>query len=227
MKNHNIFIIVPVYNENEVLRCAVAGLHAKGYNICVVDDGSAVDQSNFLKGIPVHFIKHSVNLGQGAALETGKKYALQKGADFIVHFDADGQHSAADVELVLQPLFTGKADLVLGSRFLSKTTLNLSFEKKFILTAARYLNYFFSGILLTDAHNGLRAMTAAAARKIVIEENRMAHASEILFLAKTNGLSITEVPVTIHYPAYAVQKGQRMRHAPGVTVDIILHKLFQ
>ncbi len=227
MKSHKTCIIIPAYNENEMLRSVVAGLLGMDCEICVVDDGSINDQGTFLSGMPVHFIRHSTNLGQGAALETGKQYALKKGADYIVHFDADGQHTAEDVKTLLATLQEGDFDLVFGSRFLSKTAVGLPVLKKILLQLARYLNYFFSGILLTDAHNGLRAMTAAAANKITIKENRMAHASEILFLAKTNGLKIAEVPVTIYYSRYARQKGQGVKHAPQVALDIILHKLFQ
>ncbi|RXK60697.1 glycosyltransferase family 2 protein [Lacibacter luteus] len=219
-------VIVPAYNETPMLRSVVEAILAKGYTVVVVDDGSLIDQSACLTDLTVHFLKHEINLGQGAALQTGTAFALLNKANFIVHFDADGQHSAEDISALLTPLFQKKAEIVFGSRFLSKP-LAIPKRRVRLLRLARYINFFFTGILLTDAHNGLRALTATSAKKICITENRMAHASEILFLVKKHNLSFTEVPVHISYTDYSKQKGQSAWNSIRIFFDLLLHKLFE
>lgn len=221
-----IFVIVPTYNENNVLGEVVAQLVNNDYTVVVVDDGSITAPSEQVKNLPVHLLTHQQNLGQGAALETGTNYAVQQGADYIVHFDADGQHNSGDIPALMNPLTTNKADIVFGSRFLTNKS-NISFGKRLLLQLARYINFLFTGILLTDAHNGLRALTAAAAEKIHLTENRMAHASEILFLVKKHGLRFTEIPVTIKYTAYSKKKGQSAWNSIRIFFDLLLHKLFE
>lgn len=221
-----IFVIIPAYNENEVLRMTIEEFSTFNYTIIVVDDGSYISQASFLTGLPVTILRHKINLGQGASLQTGNEYALKQGADFIVHFDADGQHSVHDIQDLLAPLFTNKFDIALGSRFLS-TSNKIPLGKKILLKSARYINFLFSGILLSDAHNGLRAMTAAAISKIRIKENRMAHASEILLAITKNKLRYLEIPVTVKYTAYSKEKGQSAFNSIRIFFDLLLHKLFE
>ncbi len=222
----SVFIIVPAYNEGAVLRSMVEQLLTMGYKVVVVDDGSAETQKNHLTGLPVWFIRHRKNLGQGAALQTGSFFAQKKGAHYIVHFDADGQHRAEDIPLLLTELANG-ADLVFGSRFSGNKTNKIPLLKRVVIFFARYVNFMFTGILLSDAHNGLRAMTADASTVLQLKENRMSHASEILFLAKKNQLKIKEVPVTILYTDYSKRKGQSVWNSFRIGFDLLLHKLFQ
>ncbi len=226
MQAANVYIIVPAYNEEKVLRSTVLSLLETEHRVVVVDDGSATDLYNCINDLPVHYLKHPINLGQGAALQTGNSYALKQGADYLLHFDADGQHQIASVEALLSPILRNECDVTLGSRFLAGNT-TIPTTRKFVLHSARYLHYFFTGILLTDAHNGLRAMNRMAAEKIQLHENRMAHASEFLFLLKKNRLRFKEVPVTIDYTAYSKQKGQSSFNSIRIFFDLLLHKLFE
>ena len=114
------FVIVPAFNEGEIIS-TLQGLIAAGYSVVVVDDGSTNGMDALVANLPVYFLRHPVNLGQGAALQTGMTFALQNGAEIIVHFDADGQHKVEDIETLLKPLHQGEADVVLGSRFLRET----------------------------------------------------------------------------------------------------------
>jgi len=85
-----IFIVIPAYNEGEVLSRTVDELLPYGFQIVVVDDGSKTSAFSYLANRTVHYLRHITNLGQGAALQTGTEYALSQGAEIIVHFDADG-----------------------------------------------------------------------------------------------------------------------------------------
>ena len=178
-------------------------------------------------GLPVYYIRHLSNLGQGAAIRTGMELALKKKAAYIVTFDADGQHEAGDIEKLLQTLLHEKADIVSGSRFMEGSSHNMATKRKLLLQIARYVNFIFTGLLLTDAHNGLRALTREAAQKIKISENGMAHATELLRQIKKRNLRYCEVPVTIHYTEYSKKKGQTLASSFRIFFDLLLNKLFK
>ncbi|HUR65943.1 MAG TPA: glycosyltransferase family 2 protein [Chitinophagaceae bacterium] len=222
----NVFVVIPAYNEQESITKVLNELSSLPYNIIVVDDGSTPPLEGLLKNTPVHLLKHRVNLGQGAALQTGIEFALSKNADFIVTYDADGQHRAADIETLLWPLRQHQTDITLGSRFISNTS-QLPPGRRSVLKLARYINFFFTGLLLSDAHNGLRALTSKAAQQIRLRQNGMAHATEIIAEIKKHRLKFTEVPVTIHYTDYSKKKGQTVWSSFRIFFDILLNKLFK
>jgi glycosyltransferase involved in cell wall biosynthesis len=189
----------------------------------MVDDGSTDDTFRIASDFPIVLIHHQINLGQGAALETGMEAARSLSADYVVHFDADGQHNPGDIERLLIPLRNGEADIVFGSRFLEKKASGLSVLKKIILKSGRWINYMITGILLTDAHNGLRALNSKAMQSIHLRQPGMAHASEILFETRKNFLRYLEVPVHIRYTSYSKKKGQGVLNA----INIFFHLLFK
>lgn len=220
-----VYIIIPVYNEAAVIAQTLHQLVQTEYNIVVVDDGSSDGCADIVMQFPVHYIAHPVNLGQGAALQTGMEYAKMRNALAVVHFDADGQHRVADIEQLLLPVLNDECDVVFGSRFLNKGDQVIPLPKKGMLQLARYINWIFAGILLTDAHNGMRALGKEALNSIYLSENRMAHASEILMLVKAQGLRFTEVPVTIEYTAYSKRKGQSLWNAFNIFIDLLFKKI--
>ena len=231
MLNHinpkKVFIIIPAYNENTVIKTVVSELIQLNYTVVVVDDGSIQSLLLVLDSLPLYFIRHKVNLGQGAALQTGIDFALNKQAGYIVTFDADGQHRANDINKLIQPLSEGKADIVSGSRFLEGSSHNMTAGRKALLQIARYINYVFTGLLLTDAHNGLRAMTNEAARKIKLQENGMAHATEIIYQIRKKKLRHQEIPVNINYTDYSKNKGQTLTSSFRIFFDLLLNKIFR
>jgi polyprenyl-phospho-N-acetylgalactosaminyl synthase len=224
--NDSVFILVPVYNDAVTINNVVAELCTAGYNnIVVIDDGSSQDIRGALAGKSIHLLKHIVNLGQGAALQTGLDYALQHGGEIMVTFDADGQHDAADIKALLSCIKRQEADVALGSRFLHKGRSGVRFSRQVILELARIVNFIFSGLYLSDAHNGLRAFNRKAAVLLKISENRMAHASEILFQIKKHSLVHKEIPVNVRYSAYSMSKGQSGWNSIRILLDIIIYKI--
>lgn len=223
----NVFVIIPAYNENTIILPVLQELLPYNYNLVVIDDGSAISLYPLLKKMPVYFLRHRVNLGQGAALQTGIEFSLSRQADCIVTFDADGQHQASDIDKLLQALIDNKADIALGSRFMGNSVHNMSAMRKILLKLARYVNYCFTGLLLTDAHNGLRAMTRVAGETIRIQENGMAHATELLSQIKKKKLSYVEVPVNVYYSPYSLKKGQTIWNSFRIFFDILLNKIFR
>jgi|SRR5271154_3599606 len=226
MESSKIFIVVPVFNEATVIEQILRDLSTLPYNIIIVDDGSNDDIKNIVRNYSVIFISHPVNLGQGAALQTGMELAKKMDAETVVHFDADGQHAAADINKLIKPIINDECDIVFGSRFLNKQpSQNIPFVKKIVLQIARYVNWVYTGILLSDAHNGLRALNKKAINTIVISENKMAHASEILYLTKKNNLRYKEVPVTITYTSYSQKKGQGILNSINILIHLIFKKI--
>ena len=221
-----IFVIIPCYNEAGIIRETITAVIEKGYSIIVVDDHSTDNTKELLKEIPLIYLRHRVNMGQGAALQTGISFALRKEAEYLVTFDADGQHDVSDIDGMLHKLKEEHFDIVLGSRFLPGAGGNISAGRKLFLKAACYLNYLFTGILLSDAHNGLRIMNRHAAESIHLKENRMAHATEILKEIKKHGLKFGEFPVQIHYSGYSKKKGQSLLNSVRIFFDLVLNKIF-
>lgn len=226
VNSKEIFVVVPAYNEAASIRTVVDQLTTFGYSVVVVDDGSASRLFPLLEDAPVHYLYHRVNLGQGAALQTGLEYALARGAKYIVTFDADGQHEGADIQRFIQVLEEDQADIVLGSRFLETAVHNMPARRKTLLQLARYINYIFTGLLLSDAHNGMRALNRRAAEAIRIHENRMAHATEILSQVKDKKLRYAELPVHVYYTSYSRAKGQSLFGGFRILFDLLLAKLF-
>ncbi|MGQ0739900.1 MAG: glycosyltransferase family 2 protein [Bacteroidota bacterium] len=222
----DVFVIIPAYNEQGVIARVIHELIPFRYKLLVVDDGSAAELDELLQQFPVYLLRHRVNQGQGAALQTGIEFAMSKQAAYIVTFDADGQHLPSDIEKLLEPLAANKADITLGTRF-SGGNSNISTGRKWVLKTARFINWFFTGLLLSDAHNGLRAMTGAAASSIRIRQNGMAHATEIVAEIRKNKLRYAEVPVSIRYTDYSRNKGQTVWGSFQIFFDILLNKIFK
>ncbi len=221
-----VYVVVPAYNEQAVIRNVISELVLCHYNIVVVDDGSKETLNNYLLDLPVFLLHHEINLGQGAALQTGIEFAKEKNAKYIITFDADGQHSAADIEQLLEPLKENKADITLGSRFIEGAQHNMSNKRKQTLQIARFINYLFTGLKLSDAHNGLRAFNQKAFANIKINENGMAHATEFLSFIKKNKLRYKEIPVTIRYTDYSKKKGSTIWSGFRIFFDLLLNKIF-
>lgn len=142
------------------------------------------------------------------------------GADYIITFDADGQHRVQDVETLLTQLILVNADIAFGSRFLGDS-VGLTPRRRLVLKLGVLFNFIFTGLLMTDAHNGLRALTADAARKIRIRQNGMAHASEFVEQVARLKLKWVEVPIVVIYTDYSAAKGQRLGNSFNIALDVI------
>ncbi|MDO8489989.1 MAG: glycosyltransferase family 2 protein [bacterium] len=220
----NIWVVIAGYNEAAVIRSVVEDVRRIVPQVVLVDDCSRdATREEALKGGAV-VVRHPINRGQGAALQTGMTYALRQGADVIIHFDADGQHQSADIPKFLDAIHEG-FDVVTGSRFLDAES-NVPFSRKLVLKCGILFTWFFSGLKLTDTHNGFRALSRKAAEQIRIRENRMAHASEILHEIVRLRLTYKEVPTTIRYTDYSKSRGQSSWNAVSIVWRIIWRTLF-
>lgn len=219
-----IVVTIPALNEAPFISRVVGEVLREGYECVVVDDGSTDHTGAIARRAGAVVIRHPITLGQGAALQTGIEWALDRGADAIVTFDADGQHRASEIRLLLDSLSRNEADFALGSRFLG-ATINLPRIRGVLLRAAIWFTRFATGMKVTDTHNGLRAMTRRGAMAMRLRQPGMAHASEILHQIAGSRLPWIEVPVTIEYTEASLEKGQGNGDFASILVDLLMGRL--
>jgi glycosyltransferase involved in cell wall biosynthesis len=220
-------VIVPAYDEAGAIEAVLDDLATLPCHVIVVDDGSSDETYQISLRRPVAVLRHPVNLGAGAALQTGITYALrQERVRYLVSFDADGQHHAGDVATLVGKLLDGDLDVALGSRFLEPAgTESMPRGRKALLRLAVLFTRLTAGLAVTDAHNGLRAFTAASAASLRLRHCRMAHASEIYAWIRREGLRWCEVPVTVTYSSYSLRKGQRGFAAVDIVWDLVMGRM--
>ncbi len=228
-----IYVIVPAYNEEKNIDKVLTDLLGYDYQIVVVDDGSSDKTYQICQKFPVMVLRHIINRGQGATLQTGTEYALKQGADIIVHFDGDGQFLPQEIQNAIEPILSQGIDIVLGSRFHTdktriRTQINTDvntgvpfLKRDIILPVAKIVNWFLTGIKLTDAHCGFRAMNRKAAEKIRITQDGMSHNTEIVAQVKKYQLKYQEVPVTVIYHEF----GQGMGGGVKILKELLMGKI--
>lgn len=222
VNDHDIWIVIPAYNEEQSIGNVLEEFSHRDYSVVVVDDCSSDGTTRVASGYPVVLLKHMINLGQGAALQTGFDYLLQKtNAKFVITFDSDGQHNVNDIPNIVGLLESGEYDVVLGSRFLNTNKVDgMPFMKLVILKLGLLFTRVTTGLMITDTHNGLRGFSINALRMIRITQNRMAHASEILSQIAKRRLRFCEVQVNIRYTDYSMGKGQSIFNFVNILWDL-------
>ncbi len=148
---------------------------------------------------------------------------------FVVTMDSDGQHRAEDALALARAVTTGGADVALGDRFAGES--NVPFARRILLRLARLFERWTTGLVLADAHNGLRAFSARAIVHMRLRQNRMAHATELTrrigqSVHSAEELRLVEVPVSVRYTAATLAKGQSAGGAVSILVDLFQGFLF-
>ena len=224
--NARVLVIIPAYNEGKIIEEVISNVLSKGYSLAVVDDGSGDDTYSRMAKYSCFTLRHIINLGQGAALQTGFEYGLkQTNCDVFVTFDADGQHRVEDIEKLIEPILDNEVDVVLGSRFLGVDPENIPKSRKFFLKMATLLTRIIARIKVTDTHNGFRAFSRQALSQIDLIHNDMSHASEILSIIHDKKLKYVEVPVKIIYSEYSLAKGQTLLNGINILWDMFFDEV--
>ncbi len=221
---HGLFIVVPAFNEAPAIGPVLQELRSLCQNIVVVDDGSTDGTPKAAQPHATYLLRHPINCGQGAALQTGIDFALLCGSEYIVTFDADGQHRVEDIAPLLSPILNGEYDIALGSRFLGES-VSMPPMRKLVLRLGVLFTRLVNRVNLTDAHNGLRAFSRRAAQRINLRLDRMAHATELIDQVRQSGLPYTEVPVQIRYTPYSLRKGQSTRGAIRIAFQYLMGRV--
>jgi len=222
-----VYIVMPAFNEAKRMGSILSDLKKAGYkNIIVVDDGSTDDTINIAKKKGVYVLSHVLNRGQGASLQTGIDFALSKGADIIVTYDADGQFVIKEIISVIEPIIKNEADIVLGSRFLGAAK-NIPLSKKIVLKIGVVVVFILYGIKITDSQCGFRALSRRAAEKIHLSYDRMEHAAEFFLEIMRNNLKYKEVPITVIYDEYSLRKGQDWSKSFELGIKMLIKKFMR
>lgn len=216
-----ISCVIPAYNEASNIKRVLDKVLPLVDEVIVVDDCSKDNTTEIVKTTTAISLRHPINRGQGAALQTGNTYALQNGADIVVHFDADDQFKAEEIKSIIEPIIKDQADAVFGSRFLGSA--NFPFTKKFIIMPlARFINRLF-GIKMTDPQSGFRALNKETLKQIKIENRGMAHCSEILYKTFKTKARVIEVPITVTYHEF----GQSFGGGFKIIKDMLIHNFIK
>jgi len=220
-----VVFIIPVYNEERVIYDVVRDVRRNFQHVVCVNDGSRDGSAAEILRAGAYLVEHPINMGQGAALQTGVEFARQlPGVAYFVTFDADGQHRLDDVTVMLKEIQSGSYDVILGSRFLG-STVGMKRSKYVVLKLAIWFSSITSGLRLTDTHNGLRVFNRHVAETMQITLPDMSHASEILEIIANKQYRYKEVPVTIEYTDYSRSKGQSIMNAVNIGFDMLLRKI--
>lgn len=219
-----VAIIIPVYNERQVIEGIVRKVKKDFDYVVCVDDGSKDDSDVKILAGGGMLVRHPINMGQGAALQTGIEFARELPVDYFVTFDADGQHRIEDVFAMVKEIEKGKSDIILGSRFLGKA-LGIKKTKKALLKLAIFFTRMTTKLKLTDTHNGLRVFNRKVAEEMQITMPDMAHASEMLEIIAEKKYRYKEIPITIEYTDYSIAKGQGAINAVNIGLDVLLRKV--
>lgn len=220
------WIVIPAYNEGNTLPRVLNSLKEKGYtNTMVVDDGSRDDTFEVAKKHAKVAVRHKLNRGLGGALGTGIQGALRLGAEYIITFDADGQHDPKDILKVLSPLRRREADAVIGSRLINPEGMPL--KRRVANKIANFVTYLLFGVWTTDSQSGLRGFNKKAAEHIRIRTNRMEVSSEIIREIGYHDLRFKEVPIRAIYTDYSLSKGQSFLVGIKTFAKLLMHRLIK
>jgi glycosyltransferase involved in cell wall biosynthesis len=218
-ETRDVWIVVPAFNEAGVIGEVIDELRSVFPNVVCVDDGSADDTGDIASRAGAHLVRHPVNLGQGAAIQTGVEYARsQPGARVFATFDADGQHRVTDVLAMIDRLTSDAADIVIGTRFGPGVSRPPLLKRVVLQTAAR-LSPRGRRLGLTDSNNGLRVFNKTVADRLDITMNGMSHATEFIMLIDENRWRVAEQPVEVLYTEYSSAKGQPLLNGVNIIVD--------
>ncbi len=225
MLNDDVCVLVPVYNEAASVTAVVTDLKTQFEHVVCVDDGSSDGSADLARAAGATVLRHPINLGQGAALQTGFDHvAGLPGVNWVVTFDGDAQHLVADAVTMLDLGRASNLDVVLASRF-AGTTRDMPRARRLVLRGGVRFTRWTTGLAVTDTHNGLRVINTRALESLRLTQPRMAYASELLNAIGRHQLSYAEVPTTVLYSDYSRAKGQRNINAVNILFDLAMARL--
>lgn len=219
MNNSKVYIVLPAYNEGQVIKEVIKSIKTEGYsNIIVVDDGSTDNTYTESLSTGAITIKHTINRGKGAATQTGLDAAKLLSADVTVTMDSDGQHNPKDIAKLIKPILENKADVVLGSRMLGEK--GMPFSRILMNKIGNGVTYLFFGIWVSDSQSGFRAYSKKALASVYTYMDRYEFESEMLGQIKAAKLKVKEVPIKVIYTEYSLNK---YKHDAAFTAQGLLN----
>lgn len=225
IRNSDVAIIIPVYNEADMVGTVIQDVLKYFKNIICVNDGSKDDSVRVIVEAGGTLVDHPINLGAGAATQTGVDYALQNpNTQYFITIDADGQHDIKDAVKMLDHLKKHNLDIVFGSRFKGSVE-NIAPIKRAFLKLAAVFSSRASGINLTDPHIGLRVFNRNFAENLKLTLPDFTHASEVINRVGEGAFKYDEIAASVVYSDYSKAKGQPMLNAINIAIDLFFHRI--
>jgi polyprenyl-phospho-N-acetylgalactosaminyl synthase len=219
-ETHVVWVVIPAFNEAAVIGEVVADVRSVFDHVVCVDDGSTDGTGEIARRAGAHLVRHPVNLGQGAAIQTGVEYARrQPDAQIFATFDADGQHRVKDLAAMVDRLLAGDVDIVVGTRFGTQHVARPPLVKRIVLQTAARLSRRGRRLGLTDTNNGLRVFNKKVADRLNITMSGMSHANEFIMLIDENHWRVAEEPIEVLYTEYSRSKGQPLLNGVNIIFD--------
>ncbi|AMD17261.1 dolichyl-phosphate mannose synthase [Methanobrevibacter sp. YE315] len=220
------YVILPAYNEATRIHPVIEEIAEKGYKMVIVNDGSSDNtlevvkesQRKYPKSIFIY--SHIINRGVGVAMQTGFDAVLKYNPKYIVNMDSDGQHDANDLENVLEPLVTGRAQAVIGVRPLKDMPLSRNIANAIM----NILTKIFYKVDVSDSQTGFRAITIDALKKIDINARGYLISSEFIREVNDNNIPFEEVPIRTIYTPETQAKGTNVTVAFKILIQMIRHQ---
>lgn len=220
------YVILPAYNEATRIQPVIEEIAEKGYKMVIVNDGSSDNTLEVIKESKrkypenIHIYSHIINRGVGVAMQTGFDAVLKYNPRFIVNMDSDGQHDADDLENVLEPLVTGRAQAVIGVRPLKDMPLSRNIANAIM----NLLTRIFYKVDVSDSQTGFRAITIDALKKININARGYLISSEFIREVNDNKIPFEEVPIRTIYTPETQAKGTNVTVAFKILIQMIRHQ---
>jgi len=219
-ETHVVWVVIPAFNEAAVIGEVVVDVRSVFDHVVCVDDGSTDGTGEIARRAGTHLVRHPVNLGQGAAIQTGVEYARrQPDAQIFATFDADGQHRVKDLAAMVDRLLVGDVDVVVGTRFGTQHVARPPLIKRIVLQTAARLSRRGRRLGLTDTNNGLRVFNKKVADRLDITMSGMSHANEFIMLIDENHWRVAEEPIEVLYTEYSRSKGQPLLNGVNIIFD--------
>lgn len=197
-------MIIPAFDEAPRIGRAVAGVRAAlpQADILVVDDGSRDGTAACARAAGARVASHPFNLGYGAALQTGYKYALTRDYDFVLQLDADGQHEPRDLPALLDVVASGRADAAIGSRFLGGGDYRAPFARRIGMRLFAAIASAVTHTRVTDPTSGFQALNRRVVRYYASPAYPVDYPdADVLIMLHFAGLRFVEVPVRMYPPS--------------------------
>jgi len=195
-----ILVVIPAYNEEASIGSVIDEVRENlpEAEIAVVNDGSLDATSSMARSKGATVLELPYNLGIGGAVQTGCRYAVQEGYEFVVRLDGDGQHSPGEIAKILRPLLEGEADIVIGSRFLSQEGYKSTLVRRVGIKFFSLLIFLICRGKIKDPTSGFNGMNRKGIAFISSKYSSDYPEVEALIVARRRGLRIKEVPVLMN-----------------------------
>ena len=207
----DIYIVIPAKDEERFIAEVITSILDQGFKkIVIVNDNSTDTTKEIIQSFEedIVILDHTINLGAGAATQTGIEYAVSRGAEVIATLDADTQHNPADLIPMIKIMESKKMDLIIGSRFLKKNDIPIT--RLFFNLVGNIVNYFITGLVVTDSQSGMKVMSRRFAKDLSITYNGFEFCIEIIKNAKIKKSNVYEFPIDVKYTKETMDKGQNI-----------------